>query len=244
MAPLISLPSRQPALSTAANGHKVLAIDSQHTLFYSEDDGQHWINIPTQWRGRAVKVNLARPAGPLAQNTAITAGYSTNVGPLSQNVAVAANFALTGTVTDATGAAISGVTITLSNTSTKTSRTVTSDLNGQYTADNLTPGSYQLEAAAPGFQKQQLAVNVAPAQQNQANLTLNVGAVTEAVTVEAAQEAIPLATTSDTLAVPRVALKKAAPKAPAKPAAIPLFEITTDDSSHWTSPDGKIWTQK
>jgi hypothetical protein len=144
---------------------------------------------------------------------------------------------VTGTITDATGAVIPSTSITISNPTTKTTRTTTSDRNGHYVVDNLTPGNYQLEATAPGFQRQQLAINVAAARQNQANLTLNVGAASETVTVDAAAQTIPLAT-------PRAALKKAAPAAPAKPTAIPLFEITTENGNHWTSPDGKTWTPK
>ena len=248
IAPFASLPSRQPALSSAVNGHKVLAIDAQNTLFYSEDDGIHWTTIPTQWRGRAVQVNLARPAVSLPQNATIaTASTFEAVGGPIPSSAPAINSVrtgtITGTITDPSGATVRGTSITLTNTTARTSRTVTSDSNGHYLADNLIPGHYQLEATATGFQKQQLAVNVAPSQQNQADLTLNVGSVSETVTVEAAPVA-PIATTSESPATPGTTFKKSAPAAPAKPAATPVFEITTDNGGHWTSPDGKIWTQK
>ena len=248
IAPFASLPSRQPALSSAVNGHKVLAIDAQNTLFYSEDDGIHWTTIPTQWRGRAVQVNLARPAVSLPQNATIaTASTFESVGgPIPSSAPAIGSVptgTITGTITDPSGATVRGTSITLTNTTAKTSRTVTSDSNGHYLADNLTPGNYELEATATGFQKQQLAVTVVPSQQNQANLTLNVGSVSEAVTVEASPVA-PIATTSESLATPSAAFRKSAPAAPAKPAATPLFEITTDNGGHWTSPDGKIWNQK
>jgi hypothetical protein len=225
-------------LSTAVNGHKILAIDTQNTLFYSEDDGKNWTTVPTQWRGRAVQVNLTLPAINV-QSSGVATGYSANGGTISQSPPIT-NATLSGTITDASGATVPGASITITNPSTKTSRTVTSDSNGRYLADNLAPGSYQLEASAPGFLKQQLAVNVASTQQNQANFTLQVGAVSQTVTVEAAQTA-PLATTPDSLVTPRTALRKSAP---VKPAATPLFEITTDDGSHWTSVDGKTWIAK
>ena len=232
------LPSHLPALSTATNGHQVLALDTQNALFFSEDDGNHWTAIPAQWRGRAVRVNLARPAMFSEQNTVITtaaSGVGANGGPISAAVRTGGT-TLTGTITDATGAVISGASITVSDATTKASRTVNSDRNGRYLVDNLNPGSYQLEAAAPGFQKQQFAVNVLASQRNQTNLTLAVGQATQNVTVETAAPAPPPP------AAPRAALKKAAPASPANAAT--LFEIITDDGGRWTSVDGKAWTQK
>ncbi len=113
---------------------------------------------------------------------------------------------------------------------------MTSDRNGRYLMDNVTPGSYQLGAMASGFQRQQLAVSVVASQQNQANLTLAVGAASETVTVEAETSAV-------VLDAPRAALKKAAPAPAAKPP-VAIFEITTDNGERWTSPDGKTWTKR
>jgi hypothetical protein len=239
------LPSRLPALSTAVNGRLALAIDTKNTLFYSEDEGKHWATIPTQWRGRAVRVNLARPAITTSGQSgalATTAGFGAIDGGAMASVLPAAAASLTGTISDASGAVIPNASISITNPTTKATRTVTSDTNGHYRADNLIPGDYQFEAIAPGFQKQQLAVNVAASLQNQANVTLTVGSVSETVTVEAAQ-AMPLATAQSDV-ISRAALKKAAPKALAKLSAAPLFEITTDNGDRWTSPDGKTWTKK
>jgi hypothetical protein len=238
----MALPSHLPTLSSAANGHQILAIDTQNTLFYSEDDGQHWTTVPAQWRGRAVRVNLARPGSSPAVVTGppTVSGVSANGGPVAA-AAGAAGATLAGAVTDVSGAAIVGASVTISNSATKTARTVQSDRSGRYVADNLTPGSYQIEAKSPGFSTLQLAaVTVAAAQQNLANLTLTVGAVSETVAVQAEAEVMPLASPTPT---PRAALKKAAPAVPAKPT-VPLFEITTDNGDRWTSADGKTWTQR
>ena len=229
------LPSRLPTLSSARDGHHVLAIDTQNALFYSEDDGKSWISVASQWRGRALLVALARPAAPAI--TGAVSSFGAIGGPVSAAPARAAGAAtLSGTITDATGAVIPGASITINDAANKVVRIVTSDRSGRYLLDGLTPGSYQLGAMAPGFQRQQLAVSVVASQQNQANLTLAVGQASETVAVEAETSAV-------ALAAPRAALKKTAPAPAAQPPAA-IFEITTDNGERWASPDGKTWTKR
>jgi hypothetical protein len=52
------VPSHLPVLSFITRGGRELAIDSAGALFRSEDAGQTWQVIPTQWRGRAVEVTV------------------------------------------------------------------------------------------------------------------------------------------------------------------------------------------
>src|SRR2546426_5416472 len=78
---------------------------------------------------------------------------------------------LSGTVTDASQAAIPNVRVTLTNLATGVVRAVATDAAGLYTAPDLLPGSYELTAAAIGFTTQvrtDIAVNVG------ASLVLNV----------------------------------------------------------------------
>src|SRR5260370_8985403 len=63
---------------------------------------------------------------------------------------------ISGSVTDASGAAVPGATIKIINTETQTARTVETDGNGFYTVTNLPVAPYTLEASQKGFQTNQL----------------------------------------------------------------------------------------
>src|SRR5271156_5847832 len=71
---------------------------------------------------------------------------------------------LTGTVTDPSGAVVSGATVTLKSDSTGTSHTATSNASGAYRFSLLPPGTYTITADAPGFSKSQTTANVSVGQ--------------------------------------------------------------------------------
>jgi len=58
---------------------------------------------------------------------------------------------LNGSVTDASGAAVSGAKIVLTETATGLARTTTSNASGLYQFLDVPPGDYRLEANAKGF---------------------------------------------------------------------------------------------
>jgi hypothetical protein len=92
-----------------------------------------------------------------------------------------------GTVVDATGAALPGVTVTMTQTATGLVRTTTSDVEGRYLFQALPVGPYRLDASLQVFRPYVqtgivLQVNVNPT----IPVRMEIGAVTEAVTVEAA----------------------------------------------------------
>jgi uncharacterized Tic20 family protein len=59
--------------------------------------------------------------------------------------------ALTGTVKDASGAVMAGVTVTVTSVDTAQVRTVTTSDSGAYTVPLLLPGKYQVKFEANGF---------------------------------------------------------------------------------------------
>ena len=234
------LPSRLPAVSMAANGHLVLAIDAQNKVFFSMDDGKHWNAVPAQWQGKAVRVALTSALAPVGSGTATVAvkarsSVAMPAAPSTDAAATVANSTLTGAVTDTSGSAIANAPVVLRKTGTTITRTVKTDSSGRYVADGLAPGAYEVEAQAPGFKKQTLDVTLIAAQQNVGNLTLQVGAASQTVAVEAA--AAPLLTESSVLGE---TIKE--PSTAGVPSSV--FEITTDSGDRWTSSDGRSWKHK
>ena len=91
-----------------------------------------------------------------------------------------------GTVTDPQGALIAGATITVTDLSTKTQRTTTTNKDGQYVLANVPPGGYAISAVMRGFAQDEipsLTVNVAT--QTTANFKMVLGAETTTISVEA-----------------------------------------------------------
>ena len=63
--------------------------------------------------------------------------------------------AIIGQVSDASGAAVPGATITIHNTETGLQRIATTDDSGRFNFTQLKPGTYSVRAEAQGFDTQQ-----------------------------------------------------------------------------------------
>jgi len=91
---------------------------------------------------------------------------------------------LRGTVTDPQGAVVPGATVTLANKDTNARLASTSDDNGIYQFNALPTAPYQLTVEREGFQKKVLDnVQIIPEQLNSLNLQLDLGNVSQTVTV-------------------------------------------------------------
>jgi hypothetical protein len=102
---------------------------------------------------------------------------------------------IAGTVTDATGAVVPGVKVTVVAVATNQKRTLTTDSAGRYSSGPLRPTEYRVEAELAGFKhvtSRNIVVNIQ--QTAVLDLALEVGGVQEQVTVS---EAPPLVQTSD-----------------------------------------------
>lgn len=92
-----------------------------------------------------------------------------------------------GVVTDTTGAAVPGASITITDTDTGISRQVKTDDQGRFDASDLQIGNYQVQSEMQGFSTQvQKGLTLAVGQKLVTDFKLKVGTVTQEVTVSAA----------------------------------------------------------
>jgi hypothetical protein len=91
-----------------------------------------------------------------------------------------------GTVMDSSGGAVVDATVTLTDITLGTERTATANETGRYVLANIPPGTYNLTVSKTGFRVSKLAnQKVSVGATLTLNFTLEVGAVTETVTVTA-----------------------------------------------------------
>jgi hypothetical protein len=106
--------------------------------------------------------------------------------------------AINGIVTDTTGAAVAGATVTITDESKNiVVRTVTTGESGEYSAPSLLVGVYSVTVEAPNFKKSiQTGIKVDVGQRRSVDLNLEAGNIAETVTVEADPVAVELTTAS------------------------------------------------
>lgn len=97
----------------------------------------------------------------------------------------ATSAAITGTIKDSQGAAISGAVVTARQLDTNAVRTITSDDQGNYTVVQLAPGNYELMVTASGFATKTMPVLLTIGSTTLNNFSLTVGSTTEVIEVNA-----------------------------------------------------------
>lgn len=104
----------------------------------------------------------------------------------------------TGTVTDSSGAAVAGATVTLTNESTNVSLSTTTSASGGYVFDLIQPGTYTVSVEREGFKRFVSRNNSAFINQPAAvNVSLEVGDVSAVVSVEATAEQVQTSTSGN-----------------------------------------------
>ena len=102
---------------------------------------------------------------------------------------------IVGTATDASGALIPGVTVTVSNPTSGETYTDVTGRSGDYTFDTLIPGIYTVHAEAAGFRPITVTgITLQVAQTARYDLTLQVGSAAATVTVSASAPVLSLDT--------------------------------------------------
>ena len=111
--------------------------------------------------------------------------------------------AITGTVTDQTGAILSGAKIEIRNVGTNEVRTLVSDSNGLFTVEQLAPGQYQLTVTDDGFKSFVTnGIVLEGSQRAEHNAQLQLGSVGQTVEVNAASIAVDTQTADREVTIP------------------------------------------
>ena len=105
-------------------------------------------------------------------------------GLCSNSMAQTSTARITGVISDATGAVVPGVAVVVQNVDTGIQRSFTTNESGRYSAPSLVPGSYGITATLAGFDMLvRSGIIITVGQQVSINLTMQVGAITQQVTV-------------------------------------------------------------
>ena len=94
---------------------------------------------------------------------------------------------LVGTVKDSSGSAVAGAKLTVINVASSFTTEITSGDGGSYYVPYLTPGEYRIKVSAPGFKEfVRDGISMRSAEVPRIDIVMEVGAVTESVTVSGA----------------------------------------------------------
>src|SRR5450755_739355 len=96
------------------------------------------------------------------------------------------NAGLSGVVTDASGAVVQGARVSVNNTETGLRRDTATNESGLYDFPLLQPGAYSLTVLKEGFKQTTQGIRLEVNQIARVDLTMQLGAVSESVEVQAA----------------------------------------------------------
>ena len=98
---------------------------------------------------------------------------------------------LVGTVTDSTGAVVPNAKITVRNTGTAETRIVISGSSGEYSVNQLQPGTYSINVDATGFKASQIpSIALSAGSRVREDAQMQIGAQTQTVQVTSATPAL------------------------------------------------------
>jgi hypothetical protein len=124
-------------------------------------------------------------APPPVASGGVGAGYAGGVGGGTFRLGNSVT-GLSGVVKDPSGAGVSGAHVTVRNEETGASQVATTDSQGRYSFSDIQPGNSAVFVNAPGFQRFNLRnIYLGVGRTNQVDATLNLGAASETVEVQA-----------------------------------------------------------
>jgi uncharacterized protein YfaS (alpha-2-macroglobulin family) len=142
--------------------------------FGTADDLTLWLEPKTAWVSSQPQWNAWRSA----ENT-ITMRMEHGVGPENGLAEI------DGTVTDVSGAAVSGAGVQIRRMEDQSSRNTVADAAGKFFFAALPPGRYRVRVESAGFRTSVRVISLAARDRSVLSATLQIGAVNEAVAVDA-----------------------------------------------------------
>jgi uncharacterized protein YfaS (alpha-2-macroglobulin family) len=142
--------------------------------FGTADDLTLWLEPKTAWVSSQPQWNAWRSV----ENT-ITMRMEHSVGPENGLAEIA------GTVTDVTGAVVAGARVQIQRIEDKSSRNSVADAAGKFSFAALPPGRYRVQVESAGFRTSVRVISLAARDRGVLSATLQIGAVSEMVEVEA-----------------------------------------------------------
>ena len=142
--------------------------------FGTADDLTLWLEPKTAWVSSQPQWNAWRSA----ENT-ITMRMEHGVGPENGLAEI------DGTVTDVSGAVVSGARVQIQRMEDKSSRNTVADAAGKFFFAALPPGRYRVQVESAGFRTSVRVISLAARDRGVLSATLQIGAVNEMVEVEA-----------------------------------------------------------
>ncbi len=142
--------------------------------FGTADDLTLWLEPKTAWVSSQPQWNAWRSA----ENT-ITMRMEHGVGPENGLAELA------GTVTDASGAVVSGARVQIQRMEDKSNRNTVADAAGKFSFAALPPGRYRVQVESAGFRTGVRAISLAARDRGVLSAILQIGAVSEIVELEA-----------------------------------------------------------
>ena len=97
---------------------------------------------------------------------------------------------ISGTVTDPTGAVVSGAKVVITNAGTSQAQTLSTNASGAYTSGPLGPGSYKVQVSAKGFSSVAQTLTVELGNTATANVKLQLGQENQVIEVQASTVAV------------------------------------------------------
>lgn len=92
--------------------------------------------------------------------------------PASAAVSPTTSGSITGKVSEKHGGPLAGARVSVSNIQTGVASSVATDVNGQFTVENLSPGAYKVSISASGCIPQEDKVTVKPGHKSKLSTTL------------------------------------------------------------------------